>query len=187
MYVHFCVTVGLIHTAVYICLSEHQCLCGSTCKCRSLHSCKNTPLLSSLHLCVAASLVFQHQLWQQSCHRRKQNIIKVSECSCDNTKGQHWHINTVSGHNAITVYRPAPAQLPPLQSSIITTRSNVESVTPSLFFHRECTITLQWGDPSPRHLCLFTLNKTAVATNVWIRKERTLSSQKRCNVLKLHH
>lgn len=42
-------------------------------------------------------------------------------------KGTHRHVRDVTGHGAITVYRPTPAQLPPLQSSVIATPDDTEA------------------------------------------------------------
>lgn len=98
-----------------------------------VHSCKHNPSL----LCVAVSL-FSNGGFDNRCHTRKQIIIKLTEWSSDNTKDQHWHINTVEGHCTITVYGPAPAQLPPLESSIITTPSSATPVTLDLFTQRLC-------------------------------------------------
>lgn len=80
-------------------------------------------------LCVAGFPCFPSPARQQSCQTRKQIIIKATERSSDNTKEHHWHINTVPGHHVITVYRPTAAQLPPLQSSLITTLSHAEAGT----------------------------------------------------------
>lgn len=103
---------------------------------------------------VEAVPVFQHQLWQQSCHR-KQIIIIMTERSTDNTKEQHWHINTVPGHHVITVYRPVSAQLPPLRSSIISTPSRAEAGTLTVWvtsYHLTIDIFLRY--------CLFNLNSS---------------------------
>lgn len=98
----------------------------------AVRPCKHNPSLFSHHLCDAAFPVFHHQLWQQSCHTRKQIIIKVTEQLSDNTKEQHWHISTVPGHRAISVYGPTSTQLLPLEFSIITTPSDTVA-----FLHRD--------------------------------------------------
>lgn len=50
----------------------------------------------------------------------------------DTTKERHQHISDVTGQGALTVYRPAPAQLPPLQFPVIATPSNTEAAPSAL-------------------------------------------------------
>lgn len=71
-------------------------------------------------------------LWQYNSDTRKQIIIKLTWWSGDSTKERHRHISDVTGHAAITVYRPTPAQLPPLQSSVIATLGITEAAPSAL-------------------------------------------------------
>ena len=124
--------------SVYISLTEQSCVYACTCTCRWLCTPVSTIRHNfSHHLCVAVSL-FPNGAFHNGCRTRKRIIVKSTQWSSDNTEDLRWHINTVEGQCTITVYGPAPAQLPPLKPSIITTPSRALPVTLDLFTPRLC-------------------------------------------------